>query len=677
MNNDNLKDWLNKVDTTGADLPEIERNLSVVLAKGAANRGDWQPTPIAPLAEPTDLDAMTGDLARFYSLKIRTAAEHTDKLFENLVELNNVLAAEMESANKALSAASDDVQIVTTLTQDQASQYVWVAESFNNNLNLDPTRTTALIDTDYGQVSLPPQEFANVQDYSVDIPSSSIQGIPGCNLLVLDLTSPGSADKGPEPTLEDADTTNISSMFDNNNQTWFEMERNFIPKMQPLRRAGRSLVYELGGKTENVIEETKDYDWRATIVLPDGSTKTGADGKGELIAEFIEDTDPSGLEKNDTQVTIKLTLTTPQPLSEIRINPYLRPGQGDLIIEQIDVVAQGQTIVVAKNKKANIETTSIRTLEKEVLRRTGSQTVGAMFEVPTDRDISQIIVRLRGKTAPVKGLAHPFAEEEVETKTTRRFLFIPSKSTKTEWNRKPISQSGKVIGGNTSTSNILGALSPILQSIMTGSSSTLSSIGSVGNLISSIASSPKSLNLGSKDVAGLGKIMGGLGKVGSIISSVVPVVGAVLSIGELANAAFGTTKSSQVIGQASGYDIFKGYRSCISIRDIGLLRVVYSSSAEVVTKKLIFPRRVTKVGLIADHTVPSDWGQGEWIRYFLSIDGVEWKPVLPLSDTTLENSLSLDSPTDAVYVRGVLSGNAEDVHRSPKINNIVLQGLPA
>ena len=74
MNNDNLKDWLNKVDTTGADLPEIERNLSVVLAKGAANRGDWQPTPIAPLAEPTDLDAMTGDLARFYSLKIRTAA---------------------------------------------------------------------------------------------------------------------------------------------------------------------------------------------------------------------------------------------------------------------------------------------------------------------------------------------------------------------------------------------------------------------------------------------------------------------------------------------------------------------------------------------------------------------------------------------------------------------------
>jgi len=677
MENEILKDWLNRVDTTGADLPEIERNLSVTLAKGAANRGDWAPAPIAPLAEPTDLDAMTGDLARFYAGKIRSTAVHTDTLFDRLVELNNVLASEMESANKALTEASDDVQVVTSMTQDQISQYVWVAESFNNNLNIDTTRTTALIDTDYGQVSLPPQEFANIQDYGVEIPSSSIVGIPGCNLLVLDLTSPGSAEKGPEPTLEKADTTNISTMFDNNSQTWFEMERNFIPKVQPLRRAGRSLVYELGGKPENVLEETKNYDWRATVVLPDGSTKTGSDGKGELIAEFIEDTDPSGLEKNDTQVTIKFNLTTPQPLSEIRINPYLRPGQGDLVIEQIDVVTQGTNIVVAKNKKANIETTSLRTLEKEVLRRTGSQTVGSMFEVPTDRDINQIIVKLRGKTVPVKGLAHPFAEEEVETKTTRRFLFIPSKSTKTEWNRKPISESGKVIGSNSSTSNILGALSPILQSIMGGSSSALSTISSVGSLVSSIASTPKALNLGSKDVAGLGKILGGLGKVGSVISSVVPIVGAVLSIGDLANAAFGTSRTSQVIGQASGYDIFKGFRSCISIRDIGLLRVVYAPAAEIVTKKLVFPRRVTKIGLIVDHSIPADWAQGDWVKYYLSLDGVEWKPVLPLSDTTLENSLTLDKPADAVYVKAVLLGSSDDLHRSPKINNIVLQGLPA
>ena len=255
-------------------------------------------------------------------------------------------------------------------------------------------------------------------------------------------------------------------------------------------------------------------------------------------------------------------------------------------------------------------------------------------------------------------------------------MFIPSTSTKREWNRKPLSEAGRTIGVSNSHSNILGSLGTILQSISGGASSTLSSLSGIGGLLTSITANPASLNLGTKDVAGINKALGGLGKIGSAIGSVLPIVSTALSVGELVNAAFGTSRSSQVIGQASGYDILKGYRSYVAIRDVNLLRVTYETQSEYISKKLIFPRKVTKIGIIADYKIPTGWAQGEWVQFYLSVDGVNWTQVLPLSDTTLEKSLVLPTPMDAVYVKSVIRGNVDDVFRSPKIQNIALQGLP-
>jgi hypothetical protein len=123
----------------------------------------------------------------------------------------------------------------------------------------------------------------------------------------------------------------------------------------------------------------------------------------------------------------------------------------------------------------------------------------------------------------------------------------------------------------------------------------------------------------------------------------------------------------------SGYDIFDGYRSNIAIRDISIRKIEYSESSEFYSTKRIFPRAVTKIGLIVDATVPPQWKQGDWITYYLSVDGNNWQKVTPLSSTNIENSLTLSTATDTVYYRFSIIKDSNDKTNTPKVNNIAIQ----
>ena len=154
------------------------------------------------------------------------------------------------------------------------------------------------------------------------------------------------------------------------------------------------------------------------------------------------------------------------------------------------------------------------------------------------------------------------------------------------------------------------------------------------------------------------------------------MLGAVLALDNLVGGFFAVDKSANVLEARIGYDIFKGHRAAVGIRDITLLKVVYTNESIIQSTKREFSGPVSKIGLFVDEYIPEHWGAGNWITYFISTDGTEWKAIPKLTDSTLEKSLVLTNPTKFVYFKAVIKGNSADPFHSPQLKHYALQGLP-
>lgn len=663
---ENLKKGIAETDFSTAQVTNIEHDLLKVMSK--ATKRIPKPAPIAPLAEPTNLDELVGDLLRHGAAEVEDVALGCDSLYLELTDANNTYMAELEAVDKIIAATSDAVQNVTSLTQDQASQFVWITDSFNDTTFVDP-KSTVLVDTDEGAVTLNPVSLNVISNVDIDLNRTNLAGVPGCNFFVLDAKNPGSADVEPTPTLDKTDSRNISNVTDNNNQTWFEIERNFIPLKQPCRKGGRAFVYQLGSPIVDVKAVTSDFDWKATITYPDGTIDKGKDGAGVYLAEFLDGVDPTNAYGYDAKLELKLTLPAAQPLSMIKVVPFVRDSQGQMFLEKLQVICDGQPITVAKNVDLSIQKTSTTKLQKEILRRTGSSSVGTGFNVPTNRNVSAVVASFVGRPIAVQnGLAHKFTEEQIDQRTQRNYLFFSSVSHTELWVRKATVTTPPALNVSKASLNLTGTLQTVLGSlyntVQVGSNlnsalAQLSNLSKVGNIQSSAITAG----------GDLGKALGFLGQAGTIIS-------AVSAVSELVKNAFAVNTTKTVLKEVSGYDIFNGYRSYVAIRDINLTRTQYAESAELFSVKRQFPREVKKVGLIVETDIPADWNKGDWITYYLSTDGINWSSVSPLGETTLEQSFTPATPTMDIYFKAVLKGFSQDIYRAPRLKHYTLQGLP-
>ena len=543
-----------------------------------------------------------------------------------------------------------------------------------------------MVDTDIGSVLLSPLSQTNVDNVSLDFTKQSTNGLPGCNMLVLDSKSSTTVDTEPSPTLEKSEVKDISNLTDSNNQTWFEIERNLIPQIQPLRRAGRALVYDIGSPKLDVLKETANFDWKFTVTYPDGTVDSGKDGNGVSEAEFLAvDIDPTKSTIYDVKAEMRMNLVEPQPLSDIKIIPFVRASQGQVFLEKLDIVCDGQTITIAKNVDLTIQTSPTQSLQKEILRRTGSSSIGSVFTVPTNRNVTSVVISLVGK--PYKsntGLAHKFKEEYIEQRTERHYLIAASVSHSSYWIRKPSAEGLGNIIVSSRTTNLLGSTQPFFNSIFQLG-------GGVNGLVTQydknglpvFKSNPGIQNVLTSagntlgTIKGLGSLGSAIGSAGTWLTKALPVIGAGLLINDVITQGFAVNTTKTPIKDATGYDIFDGWRSYIAIRDINLSRTIYNQQSEVISLKRQFSAPVNKVGLIVDYDVPSDWGQGDWVTFYLSTDGSNWTSVSPLSDTTLEQSFTPTSPTQDIFFRAVLKGNANDSFRSVALKNYTLQGLAA
>lgn len=692
---ENIRRWLATIDLQSADILQTERDIYTALVKSNKKKY-WLSTPIAPLAEPVDLNALVGDLLTDANEEIRYQASRLDDFYSWLSETNNVLKSEIETVEKAVTQATDDIQEITLVIGDENINFYWVSDSFNNNSFVDPVSTT-LIDTDYGMATLGPQELQAIVGFTPTIDREVTNGIPGANLYIVNPGKRGLVNQEPQPILETTDTRNFGSIFDADPSTWFEVERNFIPPKQKMKMEfGRAFSYSESGEEKVVKEVTWNYDWKAIVSWPDGWQEGGPDGKGIELAEFrdldlenpvatnaLVNPDNSYQKDPTTRLAFNLVLDIPTSLSAIKLLPFTREDSSPITVETLEVVADGNTIAVTKDVELGTNRSTTR-LQREILRRTGVQLVGSVFSIPTDRDISSIRVVLSSSPTPVKNnFAHIFKDVLTEYRTERNHVLWRSVNTWRDWGRVPYSTDVPKVTSSSSRPAIVGTLM--------GAAGAAYSLGKIFNDIqgpkttNAIANALSSSSNGSvfgvlstvAQATQVARIGGTLGAVGSWLGKAVPILGAILALDQLVGGFFSIDKSSNVLEGRVGYDIFKGSRSAVGLRDLTLVKTTYSPESILQSIKREFPGLVSKVGLFVDEYIPEHWGTGDWITYFVSVDGTTWTTIPKLTDSTLDKSLVLTTPTKTIFFKAILKGNTSDIYHSPALRHYSLQGLPS
>ncbi len=650
---------LDLVDFSSADILETERDIFAALVR-SQRPNNWTATPVAPLAEPVDLTALVGDLLNESRDEIKYHVGRVDNIYLLLSDLNNTLKSEVESVERQVTQASDDIQDISLVIGDENISYFWISDSFNNNSFVDPDRTTCLVDTDYGMTTLSPINFEVISTFSAQIDQNETLGVPGANLVILNEGKHGLQDQEPLPILESTETRNFGAIFDSDPNTWFEIERNFIPQKQKLMRQGRAFVSSEAGIETDVKEATKDLDWKVIVEWPNGLLDGGADGKGKEIAEFrnLDLENPLNQQNPNVHLVFDIVLDSPSQISSLRLLPFQRET-GTINVDSIRVLVGDVWVDVVRDVQLGSNRSTTR-LQREILRRTGVQTTGSIYAIPTDREISRIRVSLSAQPqAPKYGFGHLFQDVQTEYRTERNHGLWRTVNKWREWGRIPINKEVPRLKSSNDRPKLVGTL--------------INSAGAIGVLGRVYKNLTAPAALGG---AGL-NLTGSLGAVGAWLGKAVPIVGAILALDQLVGGLFSVKKSEKVRNVKQGYDVFKGYRAAIALRDLTILKTQYVAESVIQSVKREFAAPVSKVGLFVDEYVPESWGPGDWITYYVSVDGTNWVPMPKLTDTTLEKSLVLDTPTSTLFFKAILKGNPDDIYHSPALRHYSLQGLPA
>jgi hypothetical protein len=644
-----LNDRLQDVNFSNADTVDLQSQL-LSAAKNADKQPDWYWRGFNPLVDAFNVTELVEEPLINSKVCIESLASDLDAILPELSSLNNFMQSDFDTTDRHLAEVAEALNGVLLAKKQTTADSLWVHDSFNNKSKVGPT-TTCFVDSDKGRLSLTPSTYKTVGNIDINVDSSTLNGIPGCNMLALDIKYTNQNTE-PVPTLEKSGLTNLSNMTDGNNLTWFELERNFVPKTQPLRRIGRSWVTEPGAPTQDVNAATAGYDWDVEVAFSDSTDK-----KKEKYATFVSEVISSINSTYDTSCTLRISLAAPQALSYINIVPFLRSNYPNTILESLSVITSDREVPIASEVDLGNENLVSKSESKLYSRPT---TDGSLFVVPTTDVVKEIVVKLRGVPAPVvTKLAHKYREEEIAQRTQRNYLFIPSVSHSTYWNRKPSQDTPSVASITRNSPSLLGNLQPAINTVQ----SLYQTLGVGSNILPNSNQIPVGVDLskilGSKTS---GQVLDFLGKANTYL-----VAAQVVS--EVVSNAFAVETTKQLLTEKKGYDLFAGYRSYVAIRDISLLTTQYNQVGEFTSIKHVLSKPVTNLKLSAGVDVPGFWGAGDWVTFSISTDGLSWQNVV------LDNTISLSSPTDSVFVRVKLKGNPTDASHSPFVTHYSVQGF--
>ena len=707
MVNSNLQNFIqdiSSIDFFDGNLSNVESALSQALVS-IQTISEYKPLPIAPFSEPANLNNLVGDLWNQSYQTLYTKAGLLDQLYTNTAITNNLLNSSIQDITANLVSLNNKLNTSINPTKTSTTYY-YVTESFTSLNNINQSLTTGLVDTDFGIASLTPTSTQNVTNFDFSVDTSQTNGIPGCNLLVLDLQAVGTTTSDPQPVLSTENTKDIGNMFDGDSTTKLEVERNIIYQLQPLSTVSynsnvsstseRSFYYKQDGLVQDVIQVTDDYDWQVVVQWPN-STSTNS-GDTVPVADFVTLDSNGNIPSNfdpSVQFVFNLKFTVPTSFSTITLSPYSRDASQPIIAESIIAqTSDNQYYTIADTLQLTNQKT-YTTLQQDINKNIGNSTVGVVLYNPTNKPVSNINFKFKCLGAPAQ-LAHPFNAVNYQEQSTRHTLFISSTDTWSQWGRTPVNTTPPQLVSQLATPNLLGSVSTSnlnsLASILSTSNSnkstsnllntltqlagisqinqTTASLNNLANAFSANSSSSQSSNQTVSNVSTA------LGKAGGLLSQVSAVIGAVQTVSQLVQSAFSFNHSQTVLNSDAGYDIFSGLRASVGFSDMSINQDVYSGSQSIVSGRRTFDEPVSTVYLYSVENVPTSWSSGSWINYSISVDGTNWLPIMKTTGASWSNGVNLATPSANIYFKVDLTFNQSDTLHSPAVDHITLIGKP-
>lgn len=561
------------------------------------------------------------------------ASQIYGELKTRVLELDDTRLSALEQVQAQLDALHQQVgelegradQLATPLRKEQAAVSVWV-ERFDSDLHVQ--YTTLFRDPRGGYLCLKPQEMVDhvTKVRSFRILKSLSLGIPGNNMVVERLRwGERSGFRFVEvSTVAETDRrANIASAFDGSPDTMFEWERNVIPRRQRLKHVdGLQWVPAEDGREMDVWQATEGMGWEVITVYPEQEVVDPE--QRERLADFADEPgEPARvvfemeLEEGATGLLNILTTASGGLMPVL----YLLQGSRDGV--------QWEDLLTPPGR------------ERLTIRLSNDARLDTQITVFVDEfRWLRIGLRAGGWYQPRMGLAHPCAIAVIDEHFEQSALFGMIK----------LKQEQRVLKRRVETeAYVIGSLY-------------------VENLGAKLAVAiPASLALTAKGVT-MGWLTKAIGAQAVQWLGPMAVPAAFLVGVAVTSGLFREGKTRQLREVVQGYDVFRGWRSAVAIREIQFLRARYATSGEWVSAPVRFGSPVRRLQLYADQTKPN----GTAITYYLSTDMDRWQEVTPVQEggTVIE----LREPTDRVYLKIAMSTNNDSV--SPMVYSVAVEAFP-
>lgn len=656
-----IKAHLISVDTNNADTSEILRDYFAGI-----NQFPPKPGRINSLSEPSNVDELVGENLTYIYEQIRIQAVRLDGLTDSIVQTNNVIAADLDTLEGLVAQAQEAVQDLTFAKSDEGTDFVWVSDSFNTSLYAESS-SSVYIDTDRGEVTLLPKSYVDISGYSIALDYQILKeqkALPGANLLINEVQT---SQSGGNPTVifDKANSNSVQGLFDEDTLTWFEVERNFIPKRQNLVQKGKAWVSDSSGQLSDILDKTANLDWEAEIVWPgDSAPETTS------IVQFLDPDTISRIESNPdyqerdfgTVVHFTATLDIPQELSSLTLTPYVRPGYPDLEVIRIEAELEGlsQPLVIADKKSLTQTKNTTNNITTSNPKKSTELTQGVRFQIPTDRLVKSLRFSIYGGPKSNELFAHPWIWVNIHRRSERNYGLFSSVDHEDISKRLPVYEKPPTLRADQKIDATASAvfLSPTATAPAEGS--VLDSERKSGPLAGLTAATQyglttvKSQSLESSFLVGLADTL----------------VDRILNVG-------GFSRDFTVTDQDTGFDVFSGARSCVCLRDLTLEKISYQESGILYTREREFPTYVSSFGLFVEQELPPNWGEGNWFEYYVQFDNSdEWIRIEPLKGQDIDQSIQLSQPIKKFKLQIRFAGNPQDILHSPILKHYSAKGLP-
>jgi len=557
-----------------------------------------------------------------------TAAEETTTLWEILStslgrhkDLHNTMLAEIAGLDVLIGEVQNNTTRFQLYITDDVDQFLWSSDSLTSSDGINLDLTDARINNGMATLKVTDLQVLNSEIANVSIDRDASVGIPG-NSTTISSWAPGTnPELEDEPEVElvaDQDPhSDISYLFDNEPNTWYEWEYVYIPHNQKVRNIGASLITDPAGEMTDILQATKNYGWNRFIQWPGSAVwDTGKDGKGLPLVDFKE-------QKNG-RLVLNISMKSPTKLSAIQLIPHIingYPKVTSILISRDQKTWETIAKDVYLTEKLN---EGLKTYRAGVPERDYTGT--GLWTLP-EREVQHVRITLETTNSyiPQYGLGHRYYYRITEKHKSGGW-FTKGK-TWTEIERLPNPNTGILsnVSGNETTST-------------------------------------------------LGTILGGA--IGLAIKSLGPLAGAAIG-GPLISAMFGGKVTSAVTEEGDAVDVFAGSRTAIGIKSIDFSLRVYTEQSQIVTRAHSFTKILKAVSLISTETIPDSWSTAtEWVEFYISPDGYTWHHIVPLNRSTgKDDVIFINSKT--VYVKVVMKRPTSNKNETPILKNIVLKGVPA